>query len=64
MRGEFDKNVLNVQEAQCLANQLQLYYGRNDPQKIKLLDQFTKKPDEFKHMDLIKEIENLNVVTK
>ncbi|KAF2885515.1 hypothetical protein ILUMI_20665 [Ignelater luminosus] len=64
MRGEFDKNVLNVQEAQCLANQLQLYYGQNDPQKIALLEQFTKRPDEFKHMDLIKQIETLSLVTK
>ncbi|KAF5285422.1 hypothetical protein FQA39_LY16676 [Lamprigera yunnana] len=64
MRGGFDKNVLNSQEAQCLAYQLQLYYSQNIPEKLKLLEQFTMKPDEFKHMDLIKQIENLNIVQK
>ncbi|KAF5282094.1 hypothetical protein FQR65_LT14412 [Abscondita terminalis] len=64
MRGEFDKNVINVQEAQCLANQLQLYYSQNIPHKLKLLEQFTSKPNEFKHMDLIKEIENLQILQK
>jgi len=60
MRGEFDKNVINAQEAQCLANQLQLYYSQNNPEKLRLLELFTKKPDEFKHMDLIKQIETLS----
>nr|CAI5828178.1 unnamed protein product [Callosobruchus analis] len=61
MRGEYDKNVLNAKEAQCLANQLQMYYVQADPEKIELLETFTKKPDEFKHMDLIKQIENLSL---
>lgn len=61
MKGEYDKNVLDAKEAQCLANQLQLYYTRDDPNKLKLLELFTKRPDEFKHMDLIKEIENLSL---
>lgn len=61
MRGQYDKNVLNAKEAQCLANQLQLYYSQNDPEKVKLLERFTKKPDEFKHMDLIKQIETLSL---
>ncbi|KRT83001.1 hypothetical protein AMK59_4126 [Oryctes borbonicus] len=61
MRGEFDKNVINVKEAQCLANQLQLYYNNRDAEKTKLLKQFNSKPDEFKHMDLIKQIENISL---
>lgn len=61
MRGEFDKNVINCQEAQCLANQLQLYYSQNDAEKTKLLQLFTKDPDQFKHMDLIKQIETLSI---
>ncbi|XP_050349489.1 ATP synthase mitochondrial F1 complex assembly factor 1 [Nymphalis io] len=62
MRGEYDKNVLNGKEAQCLANQFQLYYyGRNE-NKIKLLELFNKTPDIFKHMDLIAELENIEVV--
>lgn len=62
MRGEFDDKVLSAQEAQCLANELQMFYGKNDESKLKLLDIFTNKPDQFKHMDLIKEIENIQLV--
>ncbi|KAM7363518.1 ATP synthase mitochondrial F1 complex assembly factor 1 [Cochliomyia hominivorax] len=62
MRGEYDSKVLNAQEAQCLANELQMFYCKNDEAKQKLLETFTKKPDEFKHMDLIKEVENIQLV--
>ncbi|XP_044762531.1 ATP synthase mitochondrial F1 complex assembly factor 1 [Coccinella septempunctata] len=61
MKGEFDSKVINSKEALCLANQLQLYYCQNNDSKNKLLEVFTKNPDEFKHMDLIKEIENLSL---
>lgn len=61
MRGEYDKNIINAQEAQCLANQLQLYYVQEDPEKKKLLEIFTNEPDNFKHMDLIKHIESLSI---
>ncbi|XP_018324011.1 ATP synthase mitochondrial F1 complex assembly factor 1 isoform X2 [Agrilus planipennis] len=61
MRGEFDKNVLNAKEAQCLANQLQLFYTRKDSSRMELLERFTKRPDEFKHIDLIKTIETLSL---
>lgn len=61
MRGEFDKDVIDAKEAQCLANQLQLYYGQRDQKKLALLDYFTNNPDEFKHIDLINELENLSL---
>nr|XP_026500361.1 ATP synthase mitochondrial F1 complex assembly factor 1 [Vanessa tameamea] len=61
MRGEYDKNVLNGKEAQCLANQFQLYYNGRNENKIKLLKLFTKSSDIFKHMDLITELETLEV---
>ncbi|CRK92359.1 CLUMA_CG005911, isoform A [Clunio marinus] len=61
MRGEYDTNVLTAQEAQCLANQLQLYYVQNDPKKQEILEVFTKAPENFKHMDVIKELENLTI---
>lgn len=62
MRGEYDTKVLTAQEAQCLANQLQLYYAIGDSKKIELLETFTKTPEKFKHMDVIKELENLQIV--
>lgn len=61
MRGEYDTNVINAQEAQCLANQLQLYYAQQNQTKLDLLNKFTKTPDSFKHMDVIKELENLSI---
>ncbi|XP_037948507.1 ATP synthase mitochondrial F1 complex assembly factor 1 [Teleopsis dalmanni] len=62
MRGEYDSKVLSGQEAQCLANELQMFYCKNDENKLKLLETFTKRPQEFKHMDLIKEVENIQLV--
>lgn len=47
-------------EAQCLANQLQLFYGENNEKRNKLMERFTFQPDGFKHMDLITEIECLS----
>ncbi|XP_055380988.1 ATP synthase mitochondrial F1 complex assembly factor 1 [Condylostylus longicornis] len=61
MRGEFDHQVLSPQEAQCLANELQLYYSSDDPARSKLLENFTRKPDSFKHMDLIKQLEEIEL---
>lgn len=61
MRGEYDSKVINVQEAQCLANQLQLYYTQDCPDRTNLLETFTKHPDQFKHMDVIKQLENLQI---
>jgi ATP synthase mitochondrial F1 complex assembly factor 1 len=61
MRGEYDTKVLTAQEAQFLANQLKLYYVVCDERKAEILDTFTKSPENFKHMDVIKELENLQI---
>ncbi|CAK1543718.1 unnamed protein product [Leptosia nina] len=62
MRGEYDKNVLDGQEAQCLANQFQMYYNGKDKEKLQLLLSFTKSPQSFKHMDLIAQLEKITFV--
>lgn len=62
MRGEYDTKVLTAQEAQCLVNELQMFYCIHNEAKLQLLETFTKKPDEFKHMDLIKEVENIQLL--
>jgi ATP synthase mitochondrial F1 complex assembly factor 1 len=62
MRGEYDANILTAVEARCLANQLQLYYTLNDPRKVEILETFTKNPDKFKHMDVVKELENIQLI--
>lgn len=42
-------------------NEFQLYYNGKDEEKNKLLESFTKSPDSFKHMDLIKQLENIKL---
>lgn len=61
MRGEFDDKCINVQEAQCLANELQLYYCTDNAKRLQLLETFTNRPDEFKHMDLIAQLETIQL---
>lgn len=61
MRGEYDTKVINGQEAQCLANQLQMYYSQQSESKLALLESFTNKPEQFKHMDVIEELNNLKI---
>lgn len=60
MKGEFNKDVLTAIEAQCLANELQLYYGEEDEKRTSLLETFTHHPDDFRHMDLIAHLETLS----
>lgn len=55
------QNVLDGQEARCLANQFQMYYSGKDTTKLQLLKTFTKNPDTFKHMDLIAQLENIGL---
>ncbi|GFS72063.1 ATP synthase mitochondrial F1 complex assembly factor 1 [Nephila pilipes] len=57
MRGEYDDAMLKPHEAQCLTNQLQLYYGSSDNEKLLLVEKFNNHPQAFKHMDLISNFE-------
>lgn len=57
MNGEFDKNSINMLEAQCLANQVKLYYNGEDLRKKLLLHKFLKDPEVFNYADLISEFE-------
>ncbi|XP_038649946.1 ATP synthase mitochondrial F1 complex assembly factor 1 isoform X2 [Scyliorhinus canicula] len=57
LTAELDTTFLNVQEAQCLANEAQLFYA-TDCQKIyNLVEMFNHKPSDFKHMSVVAEIE-------
>lgn len=57
MSGEYDAKVIGPAEAQCLVNQLQLYYGKNELKKKLLLWNFNREPRSFKHEALIREFE-------
>jgi len=63
MVGEFDKNFMTTQEAQCLANQVEMYYCNPSQEKRQLMDTFTHKPEQFKHSDLIAQVENISLLT-
>jgi len=64
MQGEFDGNSLSLQEAQCLANQVEMYYCNPSESKRKILETFTFKPQEFKHQDLVDQLENISLLTE
>lgn len=64
MVGHFDKNMLSIQDAQCLANQVEMFYCNPSDSKKKLLETFTFKPQEFKHQDLISIMENISLLTE
>lgn len=61
MRGEYDANVISAREAQYLVNQLQMYYCQTDETKLNLLKTFTYEPQKFKHMDVVKQIEEIKL---
>merc|ERR550525_2073993 len=62
MVGRYDSNVVTTQEAQCLANQVEMYYSNPSEEKRALLDMFTNTPDKLKHADLIEQLETINLI--
>ena len=63
MVGRYDTNLLTIQEAQCLANQVEMYYCNPSEEKRALLEVFTNNPDQFKHSDLIAQLEKIDLLT-
>jgi len=61
MAGEYDKNVLTCQEAQCLANQVEMYYCRPSQDKLDVLRKFTYEPTLFHHKLIIEQLETLSL---
>lgn len=51
----------NAYEAQFLVNQLQLYYSGGDKARTALLEKFHNNPDQFKHMELVDQLEKLDL---
>ena len=49
-------------EARCLANQVELYYSRPSDSRLELMTKFSKAPTLFSHDDLIKEVNNIQIV--
>ncbi|XP_053325735.1 ATP synthase mitochondrial F1 complex assembly factor 1 [Spea bombifrons] len=57
MTSEIDSKFLNVQEAQCLANQVQLFYATDRPEAFGLVETFNRNPSEFKYMSVVSSLE-------
>ena len=57
MQGYFDSNHLSAMEAQCLINQLQIYYLCDDPRKTKLLEKLNYNPEKFDYKEVIENFE-------
>lgn len=47
----------NVVEAQCIANQVQLFYATDRKEIYGLVETFNFRPNEFKYMSVIAELE-------
>ncbi|XP_031234106.1 ATP synthase mitochondrial F1 complex assembly factor 1 isoform X2 [Mastomys coucha] len=50
-------NIQNVAEAQCIANQVQLFYATDRKEIFGIVETFNFRPNEFKYMSVIAELE-------
>ncbi|KAM4642265.1 ATP synthase mitochondrial F1 complex assembly factor 1 [Discoglossus pictus] len=57
MTSEHDTTFLNVQEAQCLANQVPLFYASDKAETFGLVETFNHRPSEFKYMNVVASLE-------
>ncbi|XP_008404970.1 ATP synthase mitochondrial F1 complex assembly factor 1 [Poecilia reticulata] len=57
MTAEMDPKFITVHQAQCLANQVQLFYGTQRQETYRLVETFNHQPEDFKHMSVIAELE-------
>lgn len=58
LTAEMDSTFLGVHEAQCLASQVPLFYATDRLETFGLVETFNHKPDKFKHMSVIAELEH------
>ncbi|XP_056131640.1 ATP synthase mitochondrial F1 complex assembly factor 1 [Lampris incognitus] len=57
MTAEMDPKFITVHQAQCLANQVQLFYGTQRQETFRLVETFNHHPAKFSHMAVIAELE-------
>ena len=62
MEGEYDDKIFNLLEAQCLANQIQLFYAT--PDATDLLANFNNDPATFDYMSVVKEFEKSIAISR
>ncbi|XP_061094143.1 ATP synthase mitochondrial F1 complex assembly factor 1 [Conger conger] len=61
MTAEMDPKFITVHLAQCLANQVQLFYGTHRQETFRLVETFNHEPADFKHMLVIAELEQSGI---
>ncbi|XP_077391276.1 zinc finger CCCH domain-containing protein 3 isoform X2 [Festucalex cinctus] len=61
MTAQLDHKFITACEAQCLANQVQLFYGSEREETFDLVETFNRRPADFKHMSLIAQLERSGV---
>ncbi|XP_060735748.1 ATP synthase mitochondrial F1 complex assembly factor 1 [Tachysurus vachellii] len=61
MTAEMDSKFITVHEAQCLANEVQLFYAAQRHETFQLVETFNHRPTEFKHMSVIAELEQSGI---
>ncbi|XP_078141943.1 ATP synthase mitochondrial F1 complex assembly factor 1 [Centroberyx gerrardi] len=57
MTAERDPKFITLHQAQCLANQVQLFYGTQRQETYRLVETFNHRPADFRHMAVIAELE-------
>ncbi|XP_008280016.1 ATP synthase mitochondrial F1 complex assembly factor 1 [Stegastes partitus] len=57
MTAEMDTRFITIHQAQCLANQVQLFYSTQRQETYRLVETFNHHPADFKHMSVIAELE-------
>ncbi|XP_062868793.1 ATP synthase mitochondrial F1 complex assembly factor 1 [Trichomycterus rosablanca] len=61
MTAELDSKFITVHEAQCLANQVQLFYAAQRNETYQLVETFNHRPTDFTHMSVIAELEQSGI---
>uniref|UniRef100_A0A3B5L7V5 ATP synthase mitochondrial F1 complex assembly factor 1 n=1 Tax=Xiphophorus couchianus TaxID=32473 RepID=A0A3B5L7V5_9TELE len=61
MTAEMDPKFITVHQAQCLANQVQLFYGTQKQETYRLVETLNHQPEDFKHMSVIAELEQTTI---
>ncbi|XP_059197454.1 ATP synthase mitochondrial F1 complex assembly factor 1 isoform X2 [Centropristis striata] len=64
MTAERDAKFITVHQAQCLANQVQLFYGSQRAETLRLVETFNRQPADFRHMSVIAELEQSGLGTQ
>ncbi|XP_068599448.1 ATP synthase mitochondrial F1 complex assembly factor 1 isoform X4 [Brachionichthys hirsutus] len=57
MTAELDPKFITVHHAQCLANQVKLFYGTRREETYRLVETFNHRPADFRHTSVLAELE-------